>query len=198
VTTTAVRPVEPGAAPPPPEEPRGIPRWAWALAVLAGWIVVWSFTKGEDTLVVAGLETTDLHDSLSDWGGTLGDSAFTRAIGDALKTIVQALRELIAIPTSPSPAPTIGWLGVVAVATWIGYAVANWRIALLVLGTFLSFGLFGYWSSSMDLLVVTIVSVGLTVIIGFPLAVWMGISRRAARVITLLIDLLQTMPTSST
>ena len=188
-------PVEPGAAPPPPEEPRGIPRWVWVLAVLAGWIVVWSFTKGHDTLPVAGLETTDLHDSLSDWGGTLGDSAFTRGLGDLLDSIVQAFRELIAIPIRPSPAPTIGWLGVVAIATWIGYAVANWRIALLILGTFLSFGLFGYWESSMDLLVVTIVAVALTVLIGFPLAVWMGISSRAARVITLVIDLLQTMPT---
>ena len=59
----------------------------------------------------------------------------------------------------------------------------------------MSFGAFGYWEDSMDLLAVTLVSVLITVIIGFPLAVWMGLSRNAARVITLFIDLLQTMPT---
>ena len=194
-TLSAPAPVEPGAPPPAPEEPRGIPRWIWVLAVVAVWIVVWSFTKGKDTLVVSGLDTTPLHDRLSDWGGTLGDSAFTRGLGDLLDSIVQALRKLIAIPTPPRPAPAIGWLGVLALATWVGYAVATWRIALLVLATFLSFGLFGFWEDSMDLLVVTLVSVALTVLIGFPLAVWMGLSRRAARVITLVIDLLQTMPT---
>ena len=168
----------------------------WALVILAGWIIVWSFTKGKDTLVVPGLDTTDLHDKLSDWRGThLGGSGFTEKLSDILDSIVQAFREPIAVPVRAAAAPTIGWVGVVALATWIGYAVANWRIALLILETSLSFGLFGFWEDSMDLLVVTIVAVALTVLIGFPLAVWMGISRRAARWITLVIDLLQTMPT---
>ncbi len=82
-----------------------------------------------------------------------------------------------------------------AVATWIGYAVANWRISLLICLSFLSFGAFGYWADSMDLLIVTGIAVSLTVLIGFPLAVWMGLSPRAARWITLVLDLLQTMPT---
>ena len=194
-TATLTKPVEPGAAPPPEEETRRIPRWVWVLVVLGLWILTWSFTKGNNTMELGGQDTTPLHDRISDFGATLGGSGVTAAIGDAITAVVDFIRHLIAIPTPPRPAPAIGWLGVVAIATWIGYAVANWRIALLVLATFLSFGAFGYWEDSMDLLAVTLVSVAVTVLIGFPLAVWMGLSPGAARYITLGIDLLQTMPT---
>ncbi|HQR26317.1 MAG TPA: ABC transporter permease subunit [Nocardioides sp.] len=194
-TATLERPVEPGAPPPVPEEPRRVPRWALGLAVLAGWIVMWSFTKGENTMPVGGLDQTPFHERLADLGSHLSGSAFTQAIADFINAIVDWLHGLIAAPVPPRPAPTIGWLGVVAIVTWIGYAVANWRIALLILVSFLSFGVFGYWEDSMDLLIVTLVSVSFAVLIGFPMAVWIALSPRAARVLTLLLDLLQTMPT---
>lgn len=194
-TATLTKPVEPGAAPPPEEDERRVPRWVWVLVVLGLWIVAWAFTKGSHTLELGGQDTTPLHDRISDFGTKLGGNSVTTAIGDAITAVVDFIRRLIAIPTPPRPAPAIGWLGVVAIATWIGYAVATWRIALLVLASFLSFGVFGYWVDSMDLLAVTLVSVAVTVLIGFPLAVWMGLSPRAGRFITLVIDLLQTMPT---
>lgn len=194
-TITPANPVEPGAAPPPTDQPRGIPRWVWVLAVLGGWILVWSFTKGNDTLVVAGTERTDFHVWLADQVSTLGTNPVTQAIADFINAIIDALRALIAVPTPPRPAPTIGWLGVAAIATWVGFAVANWRIALLVAASFLSFGLFGFWADSIDLLIVTLVSVGFALVIGFPLAIWIALSPRAARVVTLGLDLLQTMPT---
>jgi glycine betaine/proline transport system permease protein len=193
-TLAPPRPAE-AAAPPPPRETRGIPRWVWALVVLGVWIFVWSLTRGTDTLVVSGTDETDLHVRLSEFANGLGGSAFTQAIADFINAIMAFFHGLIAAPTPPRPAPTIGWLGVVAIATWIGYALANWRIALLVAATLMSFGIFGYWEDSMDLLIVTLVSVAFAVAIGFPVAVWIGLSPRAARVVTPVLDLLQTMPT---
>lgn len=194
-TITAPAPVEPGAEAPIEEYKPLIPRWGMALIVLGAWVLVWSFTKGKDTLVLAGKDTTPLHDRLSEWGAGIGDNAFTTAVGDLVTSIVEFVQRCIATPIAPSPIPYIGWLGVVAIATWIAYAVSNWRIAILVALTFVSFGAFGFWEDSMDLLSVTLVAVTITVLIGFPLAVWMALSQRAARVITLVIDLLQTMPT---
>ncbi len=194
-TSLAERPVEPGAAPPPPDEQRGVPRWVWGLAVLAGWIAVWSVTKGNNTLVLGGLDKTALHVRLAEIGASMGGNSVTGAIGDFINAIIDSLEKLLSAPARPSPAPIIGWLGVVAIATWIGYAVANWRIALLVLLSFLSFGAFGFWQDSIELLIVTLVSVAFAVVIGFPLAVALGISRRGTRWITLVLDLLQTMPT---
>ena len=194
-TATVERPREPGAAPPAPPEPRRLPRWAWALLVLGVWIALWALTKGNDTLVVPSLSQTDRHEDLGEIANELGGLAITEAIADAINAIFDFFQGLISTPNPPRPAPTIGWLGVVAIATWVGYAVANWRIALLIAASFVSFGLFGFWEDSMDLLIVTLMSVTFAVVIGFPVAVWIGLSDRGRRIVTPVLDLLQTMPT---
>jgi glycine betaine/proline transport system permease protein len=197
----APKPVEPGAAPPVPEQ-KGVSRWIPAAAIVAVWIVVWYFTEGRDTLTLPGREHTDLHQSLTDFNNRLLEGRdsnpimqVTNSIADLFRNIVDWLQRMVVRPNLPRPVPEIGWLGIVAVATWVGYAVSNWRIALLVLGSFLSFGLFGYWEDSMDLLIVTFVSVAIAVIIGMPLAVLVGTSARANRIITVFLDFMQTMPT---
>ncbi|CUR61313.1 putative glycine betaine transport system permease protein [metagenome] len=197
----APRPVEPGAAPPVVED-AGISRWIPALGVIAVWIAIWSFTKGQDTLALPGREHTDLHQSFTDFNNTLLASRDTNPIMQVTNWIAGVLRDLfdwlqrmLARPNLPRPVPEVGWLGVVAVATWIGFAIASWRIALLVLASFLSFGVFGYWQDSIDLLIVTGMAVGITVVIGMPLAVLAGTSSRANKVITVVLDFMQTMPT---
>ena len=195
------KPVEPGAAPPVAEE-AGLSRWIPALGVIAVWIAVYSFTKGQDTLVLPGREHTDLHQSLTEFNNTLLASRdtnpimqFTNSVSSVLRDLFDWLERMIARPNLPRPVPEIGWLGVVAVASWVGYAIASWRIALLVLGSFLAFGAFGFWQDSLDLLIVTGMAVGITLLIGMPLAVVAATSGRANKVITVVLDFMQTMPT---
>lgn len=196
------RPVEPGAQPPPVVEDSGISRWIPALGVVLVWIVVWAFTKGNNTLALPGREHTDLHQSLTDFNNRLlaGRETnpimqLTNGISDVLRTIFDWLQRLFVRPNLPRPVPEIGWLGIVAVATWVGYAIASWRIALLVLASFLSFGVFGYWEDSLDLLIVTGMAVGISLLVGLPLAVLAGTNVRANKAITIVLDLMQTMPT---
>jgi glycine betaine/proline transport system permease protein len=194
---------------PPTEEPPDrtsmysrLPRWAWALVILAVWIVVWAFTKGTNTLELAGREHTDLHDTLTGFRDDVLASRDTNpvvevtyAIGEWFGSVIDWLQRMLSIPNIPRPVPEIGWLGVGAAAVWLGYLVANRRIALLVAASFASFGLFGYWSESIDLLIITFVAVAVTVIIGMPIAVLIGTNRRANSVISVFLDLMQTMPT---
>jgi glycine betaine/proline transport system permease protein len=194
-------PVEPGA-PPPVAEDKGVSRWIPAAAVVAVWVVAWYFLEGKQTLALPGREHTDLHQSLTDFNNRLLASRdtnlvmqFTNGISELLRDVFDWLQRMLSTPNLPRPVPEIGWLGVTAVATWVGYAIASWRIALLVLGSFLSFGVFGYWTDSIDLLIVTGLAVGVTVILGMPLAVLVGTSARANRVITVFLDFMQTMPT---
>jgi glycine betaine/proline transport system permease protein len=203
--TTVLAPPRPEAKapPPPPAEPRRLPRWAWALIVLGVWIVVWSFTKGQDTLALGAREHTDLHDQMTGFRDSVLATRdtnpfiqFTYQLGDWFKSAVDWLQRMISIPDFPRPVPQIGWLGVTAVATWVGLAVAGWRIALLVAASFVSFGLFGYWSDSMDLLIVTFVAVTVAVLIGMPLAVLLGTTSRLGNsIINTILDIFQTMPT---
>ncbi|WP_377640974.1 ABC transporter permease [Oryzobacter terrae] len=188
------------APPPVIEEPT--PRWQPVAAILVVWFLVWLATKGNDTLVLGGRDKTPVMDSLTGFRDTMLAGRDTNvvmqvtgAIADAFRAFVELLQRLISVPADPRPVPHVGWLGVTAVATWIGYAVANWRIALLVLGTFLSFGLLGFWSDSMDLLIIVGISVGLSLLIGLPLGILAGTKRRANQVIEPTLDFLQTMPT---
>lgn len=195
------RPVEPGAAPPVAED-SGVSRWIPALGVIVVWVVIYSFTKGNNTLALPGREHTDLHQSLTDFNNRLLASRdtnpvmqLTNSVSEVLRDLFDWLQRMLARPNLPRPVPEIGWLGVVAVATWIGYAIASWRIAVLVLASFLSFGVFGYWQDSIDLLIVTGIAVGITLIIGMPLAVLAGTRPGANKVITVVLDFMQTMPT---
>ncbi|GAB6986591.1 ABC transporter permease [Nocardioides pyridinolyticus] len=193
------RPEQPAAG-----EPFSLPRWGWALVVVGGWIVVWAFTKGTDTLEIPVREHTDVQQQLTDFRDAVLASRdtnpiiqFTYDLGAWFTDVVGRVQRLISIADLPRPVPQIGWLGVVAIATWVGLAAAGWRIAVLVAASFLSFGLFGFWSDSMDLLIVTFVAVAVVVLIGLPLAVWLGTTRRpwVVGTINTVLDILQTMPT---
>lgn len=191
-------------APPGPRARRVLPTWAWALIVVGVWIVVYAITKGTDTLALAGREHTDLHESLTGFRDDVLASRdtnpviqFTYNLGQSFVDLVDWCQRMISVPDLPRPVPQIGWLGVTAIATWIGLAVAGWRMAILVGASFLSFGLFGYWSDSMDLLIVTFIAVGVSILIGMPFAIWLGTTRRPWVVssINTVLDFLQTMPT---
>ncbi|WP_107770915.1 ABC transporter permease [Nocardioides sediminis] len=205
MTTAVATPPQPAAVEPPPAppEPRTLPRWAWALVVVGVWIVVWSFTKGQDTLALGAREHTDLHNEFTEFRDAVLASRdtnpiiqFTYQLGSWFTSAVEWLQRMISIPDFPRPVPQIGWIGVTAVATWVGLAVAGWRIAVLVALSFFSFGLFGYWSDSIDLLIVTFVAVSVAILVGMPLAVLLGTTNRAgASVINTVLDIFQTMPT---
>ena len=159
----AARRARGGAASPERER---VSRWIPAAVVMAVWIVIWWFTEGNDTLALPGVARTELHDRITEWQNELLASRdtnpvmqVTNAIAEALRNAVDWMQRMIDKPNLPRPVPEIGWFGVVALATYVAYAVANWRIALLVLCSFLSFGVFGYWQDSMDLLIITGISV---------------------------------------
>ena len=155
------------------------------------WIVVWAFTKGQHTLDLPGREHTDLHDSLTEFrNGIIAGRdnnpvmQVTNAIAEAFRSIVDWFQRMVARPNFPRPVPQIGWLGVTAVATWIGLRrrqLAD-RHAGAVLVPLLR--AFGFWEDSIDLLIVTAVSVVIVLVVGMPLAVLFGTKDWAARILT--------------
>lgn len=201
-TETLLRRRRPDAEGAPAEVRKTIPRWVMALGIVAAWVLIWFFTKGRDTLVLPGREHTDLHESLTAFRDSViagRDSnvfmQITTVIADVFRDGVDWLQRMVSMPNLPRPVPEIGWLGVTAIATWIGYAIATWRIAVLVAASFLSFALLGYWQDAVDLLIITFVAVAVAVIIGMPLAVWIGTSKWADAALSTILDLMQTMPT---
>ena len=197
---------EPGAPPPVEAESRAAMaarKWVWTAIIIAIWVVLYKFFEGRDTLALPGREHTDLHEDLAGFRDSVlaGRDTnpviqFTYALGDWFTSVFDWLSRMVAVPDFPRPYPQIGWLGVLAIATWVGYAVASWRIALLIAASFTAFGAFGYWSDSIDLLIITFVAVAIAVAIGLPLAIYYGTGGRIGiGILTTIMDLMQTMPT---
>jgi glycine betaine/proline transport system permease protein len=174
-----------------------------AAAIVVTWVLLWLPLHGRDTLSLSPADLTPLHRWLNDVNDTVGANRNTspiflyffneiRAVIDAVATFIQSL---IAQPSFGRPVPVLGWLGVVAVVTYVSWVFANWRVALLAAGGFVFFGLQGLWQESMDTLALTVAAVAISLLFGIPLGIWAGLSDRFHKLITPLLDFMQTMPT---
>jgi glycine betaine/proline transport system permease protein len=177
-------------------------KWFALAGVFVVWILGWALLKGKQTLEIGVAENTDFHRWLLDFRDSVegqrdSNPVLTVVIGgisDGLDWLVTFFQELVSQPAFPRPVPEIGWLGVLAIAVTVAYALAGTRIAVLAGATLLACGYLGYWEDSLDLLIVTGVAVGICVLIGLPLGIWMARSKRATAVITPVLDVMQTMP----
>ena len=186
-----------------PRRVRRVHRGYAVLLVLAAWVLLWTPLQGRDTLALDRSQLTPLHERLNALSGAIDASRNSnpfflyvvneiRLVIDLLVTLVQGL---ISQPSFGRPVPVIGWVGVLAIAVTVTYAVAGGRAAVLTTAGFLSFGALGLWQESMDTLALTLSAVVLSLLVGMPLGVWAGLSSRFARLVTPVLDFMQTMPT---
>ncbi|WP_158843989.1 ABC transporter permease [Saccharothrix deserti] len=173
------------------------------IAALAAFLVLWVVLRGLHTLSLGASQLTPLHHAVNDFNDALGAGRNTnplflyffneiRLVVDEFVTFVQAV---IAQPAFGRPVPLIGWLGVVAIVGYVSYAVANWRVALPAAAGFAFLGLQGLWQESMDTLALTLSAVVIALLFSLPLGIWAGLSDRFNRLITPVLDFMQTMPT---
>ena len=172
------------------------------LAVVAAWVALYLPLHGHDTLSLAPADLTSLQTKLNDLNTWVSDNRnsnpvflyFFNEIRVGIDSITSGVQDLISQPAGTRPLPLIGWLGVLAIIGLASWAWGNWRVALLAVAGFTFIGLQGLWSEGMDTLALTLVSVAIALLLGIPLGVWGGTSRAAERVLTPILDVMQTMP----
>lgn len=184
--------------------PRQLPRKPLIFgAIVLAWLLLWLLFRNFGTLPLDASQLTPLHRFINDINDAVGASRNSnplflyffneiRLVIDEFVTFIQAL---IAQPSFGRPVPVIGWLGVVAIAGWVSLVVAGWRIALLSMAGFVFLGLQGLWQESMDTLSLTLAAVVISLLAGIPLGIWAGLSDRVNRIVTPVLDFMQTMPT---
>ncbi|HKT01002.1 MAG TPA: ABC transporter permease subunit [Rugosimonospora sp.] len=176
--------------------------WA-ALGVLVTWLLLWIPLHGRDTLPLDTMDLNPVQQRLNDLrdyvdahrASNLLFSGVVDGIRTAMDHLGSFIQTLISQPSPGRPVPLIGWLGVVALAVLVAYALGNAKVAVLAGAGFTSFGLLGYWQESMDTLALTLAAVLVSLVVGIPLGIWVGLSRRAERVVRPVLDFMQIMPT---
>lgn len=88
--------------------------------------------------------------------------------------------------------PALGLIAIIAALAWI--VSKKWTFAVFTLVGLLFIHNIGYWEQMIDTLALVLTSVFISVIIGVPLGIWASQSERASRVITPILDFMQTMP----
>ena len=178
-------------------------RWGMVAALIIVWVVGYAFTHGHNTLALASSDVTGLHTRLNNLNTSVGQNRnsnplflyFFNEIQIGATHLVTVFYSLISQPVGSRPLPLIGWLGVIAIATFVSWAVGNLKVAVLALVGLLFIGLQGLWQPAMDTLALTLAAVLVSLLVGIPLGVWAGMSRRINLVITPFLDFMQTMPT---
>lgn len=89
----------------------------------------------------------------------------------------------------------MGWPGLIGVMGGIAWLAGGWRVALMAVAGFCSFGVFGLWQSSVETLALVTAAVLLSLAIGVPLGIWAGMSARVRKAVTPVLDVMQIMPT---
>jgi glycine betaine/proline transport system permease protein len=86
------------------------------------------------------------------------------------------------------------WPGVTVLGTLIVLRFGGWPAALGTFAAFVSFAALGLWDQSMQTFALMFAAVGLSLLVGMPLGVIAGRSRRFERTITPVLDAMQIVP----
>ncbi len=86
------------------------------------------------------------------------------------------------------------WVGATMAGTLLVWRFGGLRAAAMTLVAFASFALSGLWSASMETLALMLVAVALSLLIGIPLGLAVGRSRRVERVVRPVLDAAQIVP----
>ena len=89
----------------------------------------------------------------------------------------------------------LGWPGILAVSGALGLVFGGWRLALLCVAGFAALGVLGLWESSIATLGLILTALVLSLLIGIPLGIVAGRSKRVAGFLSPILDVMQIMPT---
>jgi glycine betaine/proline transport system permease protein len=187
--------------------PRALPvrlsRRSLVAIILLAWIALFTVLRGHNTLSLAASDVTGLHTRLNNLNTTIGQDRnsnpvflyFFNEIQIGVTHFTTFFQSLVSQPANGRPLPLIGWLGVVTILTYLAAVFGNVKVAVLTLVGFVFMGLQGVWQPSMDTLALTTAAVLISLAIGIPLGILAGVSDQFNRLVTPILDFMQTMPT---
>jgi len=168
------------------------PAWRrWPRTLIFVIVVIATFLIGK---VIAGVQT--YPESLQITTGSFWDefiSWININFFDTLESIKVFLLQIFLLPIKRLLL-AVPWWWTISLITIAGWNLGRLRLALLCGASATFIAVCGLWDFAMFTLYLCGASVILSMIIGVPIGIWAAHSERAARVIGLAIDTLQTLP----
>lgn len=173
------------------------------LTALIGPLIVYKFTVNkslelldafpEKTVseMIIGEENGTLFSNIANWLEKQIDTA-AAAGGDVFDGIVNGVRavlDALTLALNGSPWPVV--MLIIVVTAW---RAAGPRVAIFTAASLAYIALLGYWEVAMETVALVGAAVLLCVVIGIPLGIWFGKSKRAYSAAEPVLDLMQTLP----
>ncbi|MGG0590631.1 proline/glycine betaine ABC transporter permease [Priestia megaterium] len=109
---------------------------------------------------------------------------------DVISAIVDGIVSFIVLVLTFPPALIL--IVIVGIIAW--FSSKKWSFTILSMIGLLFILNLGYWQETMDTLALVLTSVLISIIVGIPLGIWASQSEKTARIITPILDFMQTMP----
>lgn len=119
--------------------------------------------------------------------------AFSREYGDSIEAFFDPLLAFL-IWFEKLLLATPWWLVIVVLAAIAYVASRSWKLSLGVVISFVLIGVFGMWDNTMRTMSIILVSTLVAIAIGIPTGIAMARSDRIQRIVTPMLDVMQTMP----
>ncbi|WP_308465516.1 ABC transporter permease [Rathayibacter soli] len=186
-----------------PQQRGKLPRWVIIVAiVVVVWLIAWRVFNNMLNLPLQTAQSTPFQlwlNEVNAWVGNNRDSSplfvyFFDAIRDTVGWVASVFTQLFVQTNVGLQLPQIGWLGVVALVTWLAWLLGNYKVAILTAVGFLMLGLLGLWTESMATLALTFAAVFFSLLIGIPVGIAAGLSTRVERWVTPVLDFMQILP----
>lgn len=149
------------------------------------------FPEDQVSALILGGEDRRLFSVIANWLEIRIDAAAYAGsdVFDGLVAGVRAVLDALTLALNGSPWPVV--MLVICVTAW---RAAGPRVAIFTAGSLAYIALLGYWEVAMETVALVGASVLLCVVIGIPLGIWFGKSRRAYAFAEPVLDLMQTLP----
>jgi glycine betaine/proline transport system permease protein len=122
-----------------------------------------------------------------------GFKGFTREYGETIEMIFEPVKQFMIWAEDfmlDTPWPII--LVLIAGLVWLGSR--SWKIVVGTVVTLLLIGFFDMWEDTMKTVSMTFVATMLAIIVGIPIGILMSRSEMVQRIVTPVLDVMQTMP----
>jgi len=162
------------------------------LALIIAPLTVYRFTvEGVAEVLTEFPANPDIYSGIARWLETRIDNAAAAGAGtfDGIVFGVRSILDAISVALIGTP-----WIVVMSVIIVVAFRAAGPRVAIFTAAALAYIAFLGYWQIAMETVALVGAAVVLCVVMGIPLGIWFGKSKRAYQIAEPILDLMQTLP----